>query len=92
MPDGEFLDLLHSIELGRRNVDLPSMAVDYPDVEKAKGLDESKRAHAIETENTPCDSAYCPRCENHRMQRVGMREGLKAKGIEIPQDVWDSGG
>jgi len=92
MPDGEFLDLLHTIELGRRNVDLPSLAVDYADVEKAKGLDESKQAHAIETQNTNCDSAYCPRCEELRMQRMGMREGLKAKGIEIPQDVWDSGG
>ena len=92
MPDGEFLDLLHSVELGRRNVDQSNMAGDYSDVDKAKGLDESKRAHAIETENAPCDSAYCPHCEDHRMQRMGMREGLKARGVEIPQDVWDSGG
>ena len=92
MPDGEFLDLLHSVELGRRNVDQKNMAVEYSDVDKAKGLDESKQAHAIETENAPCDSAYCPHCEDHRMQRVGMREGLKARGVEIPQDVWDSGG
>ena len=92
MPDGEFLDLLHSVELGRRNVDQSNMAVDYSDVDKAKGLDESKRAHAIETENAPCDSAYCPHCEDHRMQRMGMREGLKAKGVEIPPEVWDSGG
>jgi hypothetical protein len=60
MADGEFMDLLHSVELGRRNVSKPFLAVDYEDVEKAKGLDESKQAHAIETTNAPCDQAYCP--------------------------------
>ena len=60
MPDGEFMDLLHSVELGRRNVSKPFLAVGYEDVAKAKGLDESKQAHSIETINAPCDQAYCP--------------------------------
>jgi len=53
MADGKFLELLHSVELGRRNLSRPSMAVDYDDVERAVRLDEVKKAHADPTQDAP---------------------------------------
>jgi len=84
MPHAKFLELLQSVESGRKCYGLECYDIKEHEIAEAERIDRLIEAHKLEHGAT---TDPCPDCTNLERQEIALRETLRSQGVELPLGI-----
>ena len=87
MPHAKFLELLQSVESGRKCHGLECYDIKEHEVAEAERIDRLIEAHKLEHGEVQSPAAPCPSCTDLERQEIALRETLLSQGVKLPLGI-----
>jgi len=84
MPHAKFLELLQSVESGRKCYGLECYDIKEHEIAEAERIDRLIEAHKLEHSPT---TDPCLDCTALERQEIALRETLRSQGVELPLGI-----